>query len=91
MRPYLAQPYDHLLFSYHGVPARHIKKSDVTGGHCLQKENCCEVPSPAHEFCYRHQVITTTKAVTGQLQIPATSGTIKQRKSWILSEALKSL
>ena len=71
IKPYLEASYDHLLFSYHGVPARHIKKSDITGCHCLQKENCCEVPSPAHAFCYRHQVITTTKAVTSELQIPA--------------------
>ncbi|MEO6456094.1 MAG: ferrochelatase [Ginsengibacter sp.] len=70
IKPYLNQPYDHLLFSYHGVPSRHIKKSDVTGCHCLQVENCCEVASPAHEFCYRHQVITTTKAVAEKLQIP---------------------
>jgi ferrochelatase len=71
MRPFLNQPYDHILFSYHGVPSRHIKKSDVTGCHCLQVEDCCNVPSPAHEYCYRHQVITTTKAVTKRLQILA--------------------
>jgi len=70
IRPWLDVPFDHLLFSYHGVPARHIKKSDITRSHCLQKENCCESPSPAHDFCYRHQVITTTKAVTNELQIP---------------------
>ena len=70
IKPYLNKPYDHLLFSYHGVPARHIKKSDVTGCHCLQKENCCNVPSPAHDFCYRHQVIATTSAVVRELQIP---------------------
>ncbi len=69
-KPYLEKPYDHLLFSYHGVPARHIKKSDVTGNHCLQVENCCNVASPAHEYCYRHQVIATTEGVTKQLQIP---------------------
>ncbi len=69
-KPFIEKPYDHLLFSYHGVPSRHIKKSDVTGNHCLQAENCCTVASPAHEYCYRHQVITTTKAVTEQLQIP---------------------
>ncbi|MCL4119539.1 UNVERIFIED_CONTAM: hypothetical protein GTU68_014083 [Idotea baltica] len=28
--------YDHLLFSYHGVPERHIRKSDVTQSHCLE-------------------------------------------------------
>jgi ferrochelatase len=71
IRPHLQKEYDQILFSYHGVPGRHIRKSDVTGCHCLQKENCCEVPSPAHEFCYRHQVITTTKKVTEALNIPA--------------------
>ena len=70
MKPYLAKPYDHILFSYHGVPARHIKKSDVTGCHCLQTESCCETDSPAHAFCYRHQIRTTTKLVAERLQIP---------------------
>ncbi len=69
-RPYVQKDYDHLLFSYHGVPARHIRKSDITGSHCLQVENCCEVPSPAHAHCYRHQVFTTTRLVTERLQIP---------------------
>ena len=71
MKPYLEEVYDHILFSYHGVPARHIKKSDVTGSHCLQVENCCEVNCPAQEFCYRHHCFTTTKLITSQLNIPA--------------------
>lgn len=70
IRPYLNEPYDQLLFSYHGIPERHIRKSDVTGCHCLQVENCCEVPSTAHAYCYRHQVFTTTKRVTEILNIP---------------------
>lgn len=70
MKPYLQDPYDHLLFSYHGIPSRHIRKSDVTGSHCLQTADCCNVDSPAHAFCYRHQVFTTTRLVTEKLQIP---------------------
>jgi ferrochelatase len=70
IKPYLNQPYDHILFSYHGVPGRHIRKSDVTGCHCLQSEDCCETPSPAHQFCYRHQVRTTTRLVSEKLGIP---------------------
>lgn len=69
-RPYLQEDYDHILFSYHGVPARHIMKSDVTGNHCLQSPDCCSTPSAAHQFCYRHQVITTTLEVTKLLNIP---------------------
>ena len=42
IRPYLQEPYDHILFSYHGVPARHILKSDPTGNHCLHSADCCD-------------------------------------------------
>lgn len=70
IRPYLNQPYDQILFSYHGIPERHIHKSDITGHHCLHSPDCCEVTSAAHAHCYRHQVFTTTKLVTEILQIP---------------------
>jgi ferrochelatase len=70
MKPFLNQSFDKILFSYHGVPGRHIRKSDVTGCHCLQTENCCEVASTAHVHCYRHQVFTTTKLVSEFLNIP---------------------
>jgi ferrochelatase len=70
IQPYLQQDYDHILFSYHGVPERHIYKGDVTGGHCLKVTNCCEVNSPAHARCYRHQCLVTTKLVAEKLQLP---------------------
>ena len=70
IKPFLQKDHDHILFSYHGVPGRHIRKSDTTGCHCLQVENCCEVASPAHAHCYRHQVFTTTRLVMEQLNIP---------------------
>jgi ferrochelatase len=62
--------YDHLLFSYHGIPERHIRKTDVTKSHCKINETCCAVPSPAHEFCYRHQCFETTRQVVELLNIP---------------------
>ena len=58
---------DHVLFSYHGIPERHVRKSDCTGSHCLKVENCCEVSSPAHQFCYRHQITRTTQEVAKRL------------------------
>ena len=69
IRPYLNVPYDKILFSYHGVPERHILKGDITGEHCLQTPDCCETASPAHAFCYRHQCIRTTELVTKRLHI----------------------
>lgn len=87
IRPYLQQPHDHILFSYHGVPGRHIRKSDVTGCHCLKVENCCEVASPAHAQCYRHQVFTTTRLVMEKLKIPASQYSISFQsrlgKGWL--------
>ena len=62
--------YDHLLFSYHGIPKRHIRKTDITKSHCKMDRTCCSTPSPAHEFCYSHQCYETTKQVVEQLEIP---------------------
>lgn len=61
-RPQLAEPYDHVLFSYHGIPERHVRKTDPSGRHCLASADCCVTPSPAHETCYRAQSRRTTEA-----------------------------
>lgn len=52
----------HLLFSFHGVPERHIRKSDPSHGHCLNAPNCCENAAPAHKTCYRRHCIATMAA-----------------------------
>ncbi len=70
IRPYLEQEYDHILFSYHGVPERHILKGDITGAHCLKVPGCCEVESAAHPYCYRHQCLVTTKKMAEMLGLP---------------------
>ncbi len=59
--------YDHILFSYHGIPERHIFKGDPTGSHCKLDGSCCEVSSEAHETCYRHQCFETTKEIVKEL------------------------
>ena len=69
-RPYLNQEFDHILFSYHGLPERHLKKTDPTGQHCLADEACCNRPSEAHDTCYRHQVFRTSELVANALGIP---------------------
>ena len=61
--------YDHLLFSYHGIPERHIYKSDVTKSHCKIDGSCCNTPSKAHEFCYRHQCLSTTENIISELNL----------------------
>ncbi len=66
----LKQDYDHLLFSFHGVPERHLRKSDPTGCHCLAAEDCCARPSPAHTTCYRAQCFKTAAAFMMSAGVP---------------------
>jgi ferrochelatase len=66
----LQQGYDHLLFSFHGLPERHMRKADPTGCHCLAAENCCEMASPAHATCYRAQCFKTVAAFVKQANVP---------------------
>ncbi len=70
-RPALDTGYDHLLFSFHGLPERHLRKSDTTGCHCLKVPNCCEVASPAHATCYRAQCYQTVKLFVEKAGVPA--------------------
>jgi len=62
--------YDHILFSYHGIPERHIRKSDPTKFHCKIDGSCCNTNSVAHNSCYRHQVYDTTEMVKAYLGLP---------------------
>ena len=65
-------PIEHMLFSYHGLPERHVYKTDVTASHCSLNEVCCDSDygsSEAHEFCYRHQCLNTTKHLVARLGI----------------------
>ncbi|NJB38168.1 ferrochelatase [Croceivirga sp. JEA036] len=62
--------YDHVLFSYHGIPERHIRKSDPTKFHCKIDGSCCQTNSVAHQTCYRHQCYDTTELVIRELDLP---------------------
>lgn len=60
--PHLEEDDDLLLFSYHGIPERQVRKSDPSHAHCLVRDDCCETPHPCHATCYKHQCLATTKA-----------------------------
>jgi len=62
---------DHVLFSYHGLPERHMRNSDTTGAHCLVKDNCCAEIGPANRYCYRAQCFATTRALAEGLNLAA--------------------
>lgn len=68
MKPYLEEyDFDQLLFSYHGIPERHVTDLDPSGNHCMQVDKCCFKSSPTHPTCYRHQVTITSELVSKKL------------------------
>ncbi|KAB2674485.1 MAG: ferrochelatase [Verrucomicrobia bacterium] len=70
-RPFVRDEFDHLLVTFHGLPERHLRKSDPTHAHCLASPGCCEGSHPAHATCYRHQCLVTAAGIAERLGIPA--------------------
>lgn len=64
---------DHILFSYHGLPERHITKADPAGDHCFASDDCCDEISAVNRRCYRAQCFATTRLVASELELPAGS------------------
>jgi ferrochelatase len=58
---------DHVLFSYHGLPERHVRKSESSPGHCLSNAHCCDAIGPANRWCYRAQCFATTRQLAAAL------------------------
>lgn len=75
-RKYNFDDYDHILFSYHGLPARHLKNGDVTGKHCLQNKDCCATISEINQHCYRAQCFATTQLIAEKLGLPKEKFTV---------------
>ncbi|MFP3834063.1 ferrochelatase [Chryseobacterium sp. SIMBA_028] len=69
IREKLPENFDALLFSYHGVPERHIYKTDPTKT-CNMNDCCYKDTNPSHSFCYRHQCFNTTDRVIRKLELP---------------------
>lgn len=64
-------PFDKLIFSYHGLPERQIKKIALCQSHCFERSDCCEKEHPSNDFCYRFQCFETTRQLVKRLQLPA--------------------
>lgn len=58
--------FDHLLFSYHGLPKRHLTKlhSSCQFGSC-----CLGSTSDKNKNCYRHQCYVTTNKIVKELNL----------------------
>lgn len=78
---------DHVLFSFHGLPMRHILKEDISGGHCLQSPDCCEKIIPANGMCYRAHCFQSAHGIARMLGISQKDYTIcfqsRLGKGWL--------
>jgi ferrochelatase len=70
------ETYDHILFSFHGLPQRQLIKCDHTGGYCLKVDNCCDNLNDTNKFCYSAQSHDTAKLIAAKLNIPKEKYTI---------------
>ncbi|GAB3746327.1 ferrochelatase [Spirosoma pomorum] len=61
--------YDHILFSYHGLPESQIRKGDVTRNVC-KFGDCCGSLHATNQHCYRAQCFETTRRLVKELGIP---------------------
>ncbi len=70
-KPHLENnPHDHVLFSYHGIPVRHLRVGDASKAHCTIAPDCCNTCSAAHAMCYKAQCVKTTQAFVKRAGIP---------------------
>ena len=60
---------DHVLFSFHGLPERHVKASDHSGRHCLRSAACCDAIGEANRDCYRAHCYATARALAARLEL----------------------
>ena len=98
-KKYLGEGWDHILFSFHGLPQRHMRKVDVSGVHCLKVKDCCKTITENNKFCYTAQCNRTAQLIAEKLEIAEEKYTICYqsrlgRDPWVqpyTSEVLKDL
>jgi ferrochelatase len=79
---------DHVLLSFHGLPERHLRKTDATGRHCLASADCCARIGAPNRDCYRAQCFATARALVGRLGLAEGSWSVSfqsrlGRAEWI--------
>jgi protoporphyrin/coproporphyrin ferrochelatase len=67
---YNLKDYDHVLFSYHGLPERQIiKGSKHYGNDICELGKCCDTINLRNQFCYRANCAQTTRSIVEKLGI----------------------
>ncbi|WP_069660770.1 ferrochelatase [Arcticibacter eurypsychrophilus] len=73
---YQPEAFDHILFSFHGLPQRQLIKTDNSKSHCLKSADCCSSLTDVNKFCYSAQCHHTARLLAAKLNIPKEKYTI---------------
>ncbi len=73
---YNLDDYDHILFSYHGLPVRQLGKVDPTGQLQCNDDGCATCKVETNAFCYLSQCYGTTRAIVKKLGLKADQYTV---------------
>src|SRR3546814_621654 len=68
--------YDHILFSFHGLPVRQLMKADPSGKHCQQVAGCCSRININNRFCYSAQCHDTARLIATRLNLSSEQYTV---------------
>ncbi|HPT31223.1 MAG TPA: ferrochelatase [Prolixibacteraceae bacterium] len=85
IRSYQPETYDHIVFSYHGLPDRQVEKCHPG----ISIRECrCDLAFPEHGHrCYRAQCYDTTRLIAGQLNLKFGSYSVsfqsRLSKNWL--------
>lgn len=79
---------DHVVYSFHGLPERHVLKDDPSKQHCLQSDSCCDQVAEVNRNCYRAQCYATARGISSALNLEDNSWTVSfqsrlGRTEWI--------
>ncbi len=85
-RQYNIAEYDHVIFSYHGLPVRQVDKVYIDGNPCTD-HNCENEITEENKYCYKAQCYATTRALAERLNIPPNKYTVSFQsrldKNWL--------
>ncbi|MCX2586538.1 ferrochelatase [Pedobacter sp. MR22-3] len=68
-RKHNIEDFDHVLFSFHGLPERQLLKCDHTGSYCLKTADCCQTLNDTNKFCYSAQGHDTARLIAKELNL----------------------
>lgn len=68
--------FDHVLFSYHGLPVRQLGKVDPTGELNCPDTGCDVCKKETNPFCYLSQCYATTRAIAQKIGLPEDKYTV---------------